>query len=55
MEVGGKIQSKQTVAVMVGYEKLFFGNGKRGSITEYWDRKTAERIMAVLTKIGNLV
>jgi hypothetical protein len=55
LEVGGKTESKQTVAVMVGYEKLFFGNGKKESITEYWDRKTTERIMAVLTKNGNLV
>ena len=55
MGVGGKTQSKQNAAIKVGYEKLFSGNGKKGLITENWYIKTAESIMVVLTKSGNLV
>jgi UDP-N-acetylglucosamine 2-epimerase (non-hydrolysing) len=42
-------------AIKPAMEKLFSGNWKKGSIPEKWDGKTAERIVAVLTKIGNLV
>ena len=42
-------------AIKPAMEKLFAGKWKTGSIPEKWDGKTAERIVAVLSKIGNLV
>ena len=42
-------------AIKPAMEKLFAGKWETGSIPEKWDGKTAERIVAVLSKIGNLV
>jgi UDP-N-acetylglucosamine 2-epimerase (non-hydrolysing) len=42
-------------ALKPSMEKLFSGKWKKGSIPEKWDGKTADRIVAVLTKIKNLV
>jgi UDP-N-acetylglucosamine 2-epimerase (non-hydrolysing) len=42
-------------AIKPSMEKLFSGKWKKGSIPEKWDGKTADRIVAVLTKIKNLV
>ena len=42
-------------AIAPAMEKLFSGKWKKGSIPEKWDGKTAERIVAVLAKMGNLV
>ncbi len=38
-------------AIQPAMEKLFSGNWKVGSITEKWDGKTAERIVAHLIEI----
>jgi UDP-N-acetylglucosamine 2-epimerase (non-hydrolysing) len=42
-------------AIAPAMSKLFSGEWKKGSIPEKWDGKTAERIVAVLAKMGNLV
>ncbi len=42
-------------AIKPAMEKLFSGKWKKGAIPEKWDGKTAERIVAVLVKIKNLV
>lgn len=42
-------------AIKPAMEKLFAGKWKIGSIPEKWDGKTAERIVVLLSKIGNLV
>jgi len=38
-------------AIQPAMEKLFSGNWKAGSIPKKWDGKTAERIVAILTKL----
>ena len=42
-------------AIAPAMSKLFSGKWKKGTIPEKWDGKTAERIVAVLAKMGNLV
>ena len=42
-------------AIKPAMSKLFSGEWKKGSIPEKWDGQTAKRIVAVLTKMGNLV
>jgi UDP-N-acetylglucosamine 2-epimerase (non-hydrolysing) len=38
-------------ALKLALDKLFRGEWKKGAIPEFWDGKTSERIVAILTKL----
>jgi UDP-N-acetylglucosamine 2-epimerase (non-hydrolysing) len=40
-------------AIKPALEKLFSGQWKKGSIPEWWDGRTAERIVDILIKLNH--